>query len=181
MGVLSDKWVRLENTERNHYKFYEIHQCGDTVVSLYGRIGNKPQHCVKRLKDPTAALRHFLSLQEQKLKKGYVDVSDSPQYDRGSVYDDDLESIIEAKLGPKKDPADEVRDREVYEVIRDILGDDNVSVKDVDDLLEELKLLGIEAEYGDVYESLRVLAASDKKAEKIRKKVEKEAESCSPA
>ena len=76
-----ENMVRLECTTGGHNKFYELHFIKTngrvTVKGLYGAIGQAPQAAIiYDGDDERAALSEMQKKQTEKLKKGYIVVTD---------------------------------------------------------------------------------------------------------
>jgi DNA ligase 1 len=66
---------RFELTEGKSHKFWEISIAGTEVTVRYGRIGSEGQTNVKSFADDAAAMRHADKLVEEKIGKGYQELT----------------------------------------------------------------------------------------------------------
>lgn len=66
---------RFEFVEGNSSKFWEVSVAGTEIVVRYGRVGSEGRSTAKAFADEAAASRHVAKLVEEKLGKGYVEVT----------------------------------------------------------------------------------------------------------
>jgi DNA ligase-1 len=66
---------RFVCTEGSSNKFWEVFQQGTEVTVRFGRIGTNGQSSVKSFRDQAAAAKHVAKLADEKLGKGYKEVT----------------------------------------------------------------------------------------------------------
>jgi predicted DNA-binding WGR domain protein len=67
--------VRLENTRRNHYKFWSAVMNSRTVKVFWGRIGSWTQNKKFTFDSNEEAMDFLQRKLESKLRRGYINVS----------------------------------------------------------------------------------------------------------
>lgn len=73
-SAIENKFIRLESTENENHKFWEIKREGSNLILQYGKVQSKGTRMIKPFPDAQTAEKEMKRMIDRKIKDGYVEV-----------------------------------------------------------------------------------------------------------